>query len=144
MTRHAPLSTTLPDGSDVALSDYFDGHPVPTFAINTDHVITQWNRACEHLLGWSKVEMVGTDRHWQALYRYKQPLLADLIVEGGEAAIEKHYAGKWRRSAQIPGVTRRRTSFRISARPVTGCISPPRRCATRRAAWWVRSRRCAT
>lgn len=103
MIRHDTLPSTLPDGSDVALSDYFDGHPVPTFAINTDHVITQWNRACEHLLGWSKVEMVGTDRHWQALYRYKRPLLADLIVEGGEAAIEQHYAGKWRRSAQIPG-----------------------------------------
>ena len=103
MTRDASFPTLLPDGGQVALSDYFDGHPVATFAINTDHVITQWNRACEHLLGWTKIEMVGTDRHWQALYRHRRPLLADLIVDGDEAAIERHYCGKWRRSAQIPG-----------------------------------------
>ena len=102
MTAPAPLPV-LPDTGDIAVSEFFDGHPVPTFAINLEHVVTHWNRACEHLLGWNKVEMVGTNRHWQALYRHRRPLLADLIVGGDDAAFELHYPGKWRRSAQIPG-----------------------------------------
>ena len=34
-----------------ALSAFFDGHPVATFAIDTDHVVTHWNSACEQWLG---------------------------------------------------------------------------------------------
>jgi PAS domain-containing protein len=41
--------------AEVDLSEFFDGHPVATFAINRHHVITHWNRACEQLLGWTRL-----------------------------------------------------------------------------------------
>ncbi|WEF34767.1 ATP-binding protein [Pseudoduganella chitinolytica] len=105
MTAHSLLSGVPPGAgaAEIAVSEYFDGHPVPTFAINAAHVVTHWNRACEHLLGWSKAEMVGTGRHWQAFYKYQRPLLADLIVAGQEDSAELHYPGKWRRSTLIQG-----------------------------------------
>ena len=87
----------------IELSEFFDGHPVATFAINTDHVVTHWNKACEQLLGWSKEEMVGTQNHWQAFYPKQRPLLADLIISGEEDEIDRHYLGKHKRSTLIPG-----------------------------------------
>ncbi|MGJ9417205.1 ATP-binding protein [Massilia sp. CMS3.1] len=98
----APLPTTATN-ANIAVSEFFDGNPVPTFAINTEHVITHWNRACEHLLGWNKEDMVGTDQHWRPFYQQQRPLLADLIVAGLTDQIEHQYPGKWQRSAQIPG-----------------------------------------
>ena len=87
----------------VALSEFFDGHPVATFAIDTNHVITHWNKACEHLLGWSRDEMVGTRNHWQPFYPRERPLLSDLIISGVEDEIDALYLGKHKRSALIPG-----------------------------------------
>jgi signal transduction histidine kinase len=92
-----------PSIADIALSEFFDGHPVATFAIDTEHVVTHWNRACEHLLGWSKAEMVGTSQHWRAFYTKPRPLMADLIISGLEPELEHHYPGKYRRSSLIPG-----------------------------------------
>ncbi|NRR28649.1 PAS domain-containing protein [Oxalobacteraceae bacterium] len=87
----------------IAVSEFFDVHPVATFAINTAHVITHWNKACEHLLGWSKAEMVGTTNHWQAFYTRQRPLLADLIISGAEEEIGVYYQGKHIRSPLIEG-----------------------------------------
>ncbi|TFW28631.1 ATP-binding protein [Duganella callida] len=92
----------LPSQAEVALSEFFDGHPVATFAINRHHVITHWNKACEQLLGWSRAEMVGTQNHWQPFYTKQRPLLADLIV-AGESNIAGHYPGHSHQSTLIPG-----------------------------------------
>ncbi|PWF39967.1 ATP-binding protein [Massilia glaciei] len=83
---------------DIALSEFFDGHPVATFAIDRAHVITHWNKACEHLLGWARSDMVGTSNQGLAFYARKRPMLSDLIVAGDADALERH-----RRSAVIPG-----------------------------------------
>ncbi|RZT11349.1 PAS domain S-box-containing protein [Duganella sp. CF402] len=104
MSAHAPTPTHLDAAhSEVALSEFFEGHPVATFAIDARHQVTHWNRACEHLLGWSKTEMIGTDHHWQAFYQRQRPVLADLIVNGQNAQLEQHYAGKYHASTLIPG-----------------------------------------
>jgi two-component system NtrC family sensor kinase len=94
---------TPPASAEIALSEFFDGHPVPTFAIDTAHVVTHWNRACEHLLGHSKEAMIGTDNHWQAFYGHRRPLLADLIVAGLDNELDMHYQKKWWASTLIPG-----------------------------------------
>ncbi|MFC3380182.1 ATP-binding protein [Rugamonas sp. CCM 8940] len=73
-----------------------------TFAIDTDHVITHWNRACEQLLGWSKSAMIGTSGHWQAFYPKARPLLADLIISGEQDQFERYYEGKYVHSTLIP------------------------------------------
>jgi len=92
----------LPSQAEVALSEFFDGHPVATFAINRHHVITHWNKACEQLLGWTRACMVGTRNQWQPFYIKDRPLLCDLIVSG-DPDIEAHYPGHTYRSALIPG-----------------------------------------
>jgi signal transduction histidine kinase len=99
----SPLAAGALPYAEIALSEFFEGHPVPTFAIDNRHVITHWNRACEHLLGWSKLDMIGTSNHWQAFYPKPRPVLADLIVAGGPDQLELHYAGKYQPSALIPG-----------------------------------------
>jgi signal transduction histidine kinase len=104
MSAHAPTPAQLDAAhSEVALSEFFEGHPVATFAIDARHQVTHWNRACEHLLGWSKTDMIGTDHHWQAFYQRQRPVLADLIVNGQNAQLEQHYAGKYHASPLIPG-----------------------------------------
>ncbi|MCL6484096.1 MAG: PAS domain-containing protein, partial [Janthinobacterium lividum] len=88
----------------IALSAFFDGHPVATFAINTDHVVTHWNSACEQLLGFSAAEMVGTRDHWKAFYPQPRACLADLLVADNIAFGENElYLGKLQRSSVIPG-----------------------------------------
>ncbi|MET3131548.1 two-component system NtrC family sensor kinase [Oxalobacteraceae bacterium GrIS 1.11] len=93
---HLPRDSAPP--SAIALSEFFDGHPVATFAINTEHVITHWNRACEHLLGWTTAEMVDTRKHGQAFYTRERRMLSDLIVDADGEALARHM-----RSAVIPG-----------------------------------------
>src|SRR5689334_7793214 len=95
----AASHAAAPAHADIALSEFFDGNPVPTFAIDTHHVITHWNRACEHLLGWSKADMIGTSNHWQAFYPKPRPVLADLIIGGSEGELDLHYPGKYRASS---------------------------------------------
>jgi len=98
-----PVPPELHAQDSIAVSEFFDGHPVATFVIDTRHVITHWNTACEHLLGWSKEEMVGTGNHWQPFYPRQRPTLADLIVSGVDDEIDNYYLGKHMRSSLIPG-----------------------------------------
>lgn len=90
-------------GAEVALSEFLNANPVPTFAINTAHEVTRWNRACEQLLGWSEADMVGTKHHWRPFYPTPRPLLVDLIIGGREEDVARYYAGKSRRSTLIDG-----------------------------------------
>ncbi|SFU80458.1 ATP-binding protein [Pseudoduganella namucuonensis] len=89
--------------SAIELAAFLDGHPVATFVLDPDHVITHWNKACEHLLGWTMAEMVGTRNHWQAFYPRQRPLLADLILSGLDPRDSEYFRDKHSRSALIPG-----------------------------------------
>src|SRR4051812_41397389 len=96
------VNMTLP-----AISEYFEGSPVPTFAIDSDHVVTHWNRACELISGLTADEMVGTRNHWKFLYTHERPLLVDLIVSGTiDENIDALYRDKPRRSNSIKGTYR--------------------------------------
>jgi PAS domain S-box-containing protein len=87
-----------------AVSEFFDGSPVPTFAIDSNHLITHWNRACEVISGLKACDMVGTSNHWRLLYPKERPLLLDLIVSGTvEERIATYYRDKSQRSAVIEG-----------------------------------------
>ncbi|WP_058051152.1 ATP-binding protein [Janthinobacterium sp. Ant5-2-1] len=102
------VGQTLPATSErcqddtIALSAFFDGLPVATFAIDTDQVVTHWNSACEQLLGFTATEMVGTRDHWKAFYPQPRACLADLLVADDMALGETElYQGKLRPSAVI-------------------------------------------
>lgn len=86
------------------VSEFFEGSPVPTFAIDNEHIITHWNRACELISGLTAAEMVGTRDHWRFLYSHERPLLVDLIVSGTiEQNVNVLYRNKPRRSSVIKG-----------------------------------------
>lgn len=88
-----------------ALSEFFDGCPMPAFAIDSSHVVTHWNKACEHASGIPAAEMVGTRNQWRPFYKEQRPVLADLIVDGSiERMLSMHYDGvaNFRRSIINP------------------------------------------
>lgn len=88
------------------ISDFFDGSPVPAFAIDHDHLITHWNKACEHILGMPAAQMIGTKNQWKPFYPLERPVLADLIVADSlkeVGGIYYHDDEKFSDSAIIPG-----------------------------------------
>ncbi len=55
---------------------------VATFAIDSEHKVIYWNKACEELTGILAQEIIGTDHHWKAFYDHKRPCAADIVVDG--------------------------------------------------------------
>ncbi|MBU0946099.1 MAG: sigma 54-interacting transcriptional regulator [Proteobacteria bacterium] len=55
--------------------------PIAQFALDLDHRITCWNKACEKLTGYTEQEMIGTHKHWQPFYPKEQYILADLMLQ---------------------------------------------------------------
>ena len=100
------VESLLPEAADCAaqaapahaLTKLLDGHPVATFVIDRDHVITHWNKACEQLLGWLTESMIGTSKHATAFYARERPMLSDMIVDDDAAMLESY-----QRSSLIPG-----------------------------------------
>jgi two-component system, NtrC family, sensor kinase len=93
-----------PDLNAPELAPYFEASPVATFAIDADHVITHWNRACERTSGAAAADMIGTRNQWRPFYQSERPTLADLIVSyASEEAIRSYYKSKYRRSPLIAG-----------------------------------------
>jgi PAS domain S-box-containing protein len=71
-----------------------EGSPIPTFVIGRDHRIMFWNKACADLMGYSAVEMIGTDKQYMPFYPEKRPVVADLIVDNDIDGLEKFYGKK--------------------------------------------------
>ena len=98
------MSSTSDSLKSADVSEFFEGSPIPTFAIDVNHIITHWNRACELLSGLTAAEMVGTRDHWRLLYSHERPLLVDLIVSGTiEQRLDALYRDKPRRSSTVEG-----------------------------------------
>ena len=92
--------------TDAALTDaarILDGSPVPTFVIDSSHVIVYWNEALARMSGVPAAEVLGTHHQWRAFYPAHRPVLADLVVDGGSRDLfEKFYRGKYRSAAHCP------------------------------------------
>lgn len=81
---------------------FLDSSPVPTFVINKEHTITHWNKAAEHVLGYTATAMIASQKQWQPFYRYKRPVLADLIIaDDVKAGLEAFYHGRYKASTLI-------------------------------------------
>jgi PAS domain S-box-containing protein len=81
-----------------------EGLPVPTFVIDRSHRIIYWNRACEELTGYSRLEMVGTYRYWLPFYTHERPSMASLVVEQNIKALEKFFGNNnLKPSPNLPG-----------------------------------------
>ena len=76
------------------LSTYVKHFPDPTFMIDKDHLVTDWNPAMEKLSGVKARDVIGTSRHWYPFYRRERLVLADLVLENfSKKEIGRHYHG---------------------------------------------------
>ena len=90
-----------PGGSrekDFLLSGFIESSPIPAFVINSDHVVTHWNRALQRLSGISAPDVIGTKMHWRAFYSRERPCMADLLVDSAMDKVPKWYSGKYQES----------------------------------------------
>lgn len=71
----------------------------PMFAVDTNHVVTHWNKACEKLTGIPAKEMIGTKNQWKPFYASQRPVLADLIVDNKpENVARENYKHSFRKN----------------------------------------------
>ena len=81
----------------------FAANPVPTFAIDAEHVVTHFNRACAEILGVEASSVLGTKNLGRVFYGRDRPVMADLIVDGSmKAIIDDLYQNRYRSSLTIP------------------------------------------
>jgi PAS domain-containing protein len=64
---------------------------VAMFAIDTEHRVIHWNRACVELTGLDAEAILGTSDHWRPFYDFQRPTLSDLLIDGQEEAMQQHY-----------------------------------------------------
>lgn len=83
------------------LSQIIQGSTMPTFVIDTKHVVTHWNKALERLTGYKADDIIGTNRHWKAFYADEKPIMADLIVDKKPQQDLKRYYGERGRESQF-------------------------------------------
>lgn len=81
------------------LLQIIQGISIPTFVLNKNHKVINWNKACEALTGIYAKDIVGTQNQWVAYYREKRPVLADLVLDhSSEKEIEKYYGRDFKKS----------------------------------------------
>lgn len=64
---------------------------VAIFAIDTEHRVIHWNKACEELTGIAMVDIIGTRNQWKAFYDHHRPCLSDILIDGKEETMQEHY-----------------------------------------------------
>ena len=79
-----------------------DGCPIPQFVIDCNHRVIYWNKAIENITGVSAEKILGTKQSWNVFYGKARPSLADLLVDGAEAAIPEHYPNNCIKSKVVP------------------------------------------
>jgi len=84
--------------SEARMRSILNASPVMQFAIDKDHRVIFWNRVIESYSGVGAAEILNTDRHWQAFYKEKRPVLADIIVDGSLDAVPGSYREKIKKS----------------------------------------------
>lgn len=73
---------------------------IPTFVISPDRQVVLWNRACEELTGIKSETMLKNREPWKALFGFKRPTLAELVLDG---SVEPYpYYTTFGRSSLVP------------------------------------------
>ena len=98
MSKHPDTKSPVPSEA-LPAHRVLDSIAIPTFAINSQHEITHWNRALEKASGLLAVDMIGTKNQWKPFYPNPRPTLSDLIVEGAkDEHVSQFYTNKYQRS----------------------------------------------
>lgn len=77
------------------------GSHIPTFIIDSKHLILYWNRALEPLSNIQAEDVIGTNQQWRAFYGNERPCMADLIVDNRLKEIAQWYAEKYTESKLV-------------------------------------------
>lgn len=93
MTEQRETMTALRD-SESRMVQVLHGTPVPTFVIDAQHRVVHWNPACERILGLSAQEMMGETDVWRVFYPGPRPVMANLIVDGGDTGALHDFYGE--------------------------------------------------
>ena len=89
--------------SHISHTQLMDDSPVPTFAINTEHVVTHLNKACARILGVAAEQVLGRKGIGHAFYGKERPVMADLVVDGSiKDIIDDLYQNTYRNSLSVP------------------------------------------
>jgi PAS domain S-box-containing protein len=90
--------------SEEKLSQIIQGCSIPVFVIDSNHVITHWNRACENLTGYAADEMINSRKQWMPFYSAERPIMADLVAsESPVKETERYYPKRFKKSSVIEG-----------------------------------------
>lgn len=117
------------DQTKRVLSQFIDATPIPVFVIDAQHRVTQWNRACESVLGVAATDMVGTKDLWKAFYPKPRPVLANLVVNNDQAALaamQHYYTRTIRPSSVVHGAYEAEKYFPNLGRWLSFVASPLR------------------
>ncbi len=88
--------------SDKPLDHTIGSRSEAMFAIDTNHVITHWNKAMEEMTGIPGREAIGTQNQWKKFYTERRPALADLVLNFlPEKMIEAQYQDRYRKNPQL-------------------------------------------
>jgi len=80
------------------------GSPIPTFVIDSNHIITHCNRAFENLTAIAARDLIGTRKQWLAFYPTQRPVMADLIVDNAsEEELTRYYGRNYWKSSVTEG-----------------------------------------
>jgi PAS domain S-box-containing protein len=71
------------------VDDLLARSPVPTFVINMDHRVIQWNRACQEMTGVGAEEILGK-QVWEGFSIDDQRSLADILLEDPDFVAEAY------------------------------------------------------
>ena len=74
------------------LKGIINDSPRPLFFINKKHTVVYWNRAMETYSGITADKVIGTDQHWKAFYKKKQPCIVDLLIDNDVEKFPKFYS----------------------------------------------------
>ena len=87
--------------SEQQLRSIIQGYPLPAFVIGKDHQVSYWNKALEEMSKIKANEVVGTDRHWRAIYGKARPCMADLLVDEAPLEVISHWYNRMPKKSSL-------------------------------------------
>ena len=89
--------------SEARLAQILHNSPLPVFVIDAEHRLVIWNPACERIFGMPADQLLGSRDAWRAFYPSARPVMADIILDGGqENEVANYYPDAYRRSSFNP------------------------------------------
>jgi PAS domain S-box-containing protein len=108
------------------IDDLLERSPVPTFVVDRNHRVVQWNSACEKLTGIPTADALGK-QVWEGFSMVDGKSLADMILESPGAVqkqfhdgiLSKSESGWYQMEVSLPRLNRGRQAL-LTAGPILG------------------------